>query len=219
MLLLMTAGLRLCAEPVALLPPHGPAVWDYLKQSEEYDSEDDPVDTSQPWTVHPTKKDLSDEYRNWSCQGLRVYVMPGNFVPFSFVSHSPEAVRVRVSGSQRFTVEGDDKDCHQEFQGQDFTFPLSSTKKEVQKFMFPDLLEKKMEVELQLQLEEENGVVVARTSYGMSEEEEGLLRECGRGETPLTQVQTSVTSSLTSHGAGEQGAAPAPPLPGAGPSV
>ena len=111
----------------------------YLKQSEEYDSEDDPVDTSQPWTVHPTKKDLSDEYRNWSCQGLRVYVMPRNFVPFSFVSHSPEAVRVRVSGSQRFTVEGDDKDCHQEFQGQDFTFPLSSTKKEVQKFMFPDL--------------------------------------------------------------------------------
>ena len=104
MLLLMTAGLRLCA------------------------------DTREPWTMRPTSKDMPEKYRNWSCQDQVVRVVPGNFVPFLFEDPRPEAVSVRVSASERFSVEGEG-----EFQGQeDFTFPLSSTR-EVRKFKFPDL--------------------------------------------------------------------------------
>ena len=103
---------------------------------------------------------MPEKYRNWSCQDQVVRVVPGNFVPFLFEDPRPEAVSVRVSANERFSVEGEG-----EFQGQeDFTFPLSSTR-EVRKFQFPDLRVKRMVVKLQLQLEDENEVEVASTSY------------------------------------------------------
>ena len=86
--------------------------------------------------------------------------MRDSFVPFCFHSQSSSGMRVRVTASQNFNVEGADD---QDNQGRVFIFPLSSLEKKVQRFMVPDL-EEKVEVELVFCLEDGDGREVA-SSY------------------------------------------------------